>query len=268
MPTRVISDNLLSSKKINLLKPIEFEFYIRLLLCVDDYGFYSADPVEVARSAYPRREDMTSKNIIPILERLADIGLVIIYEFDNDSYLMVTNFINSPRAKVAKYPAPDGRMITKQLWDDGACTAYAQQLHADACNLHANAPLTVTETVTGKKNRKEEPKVHLQANVFTHGSKNNVKLTDEELAKLKTDFPGLIQDAIEKLSLYMADKGDTSKSATHDATIRRWVIKAVKEDRAREKPGYQNKKPSNQANFKQRDYTDEYLNSFEEVIVP
>jgi len=78
VPTRVISDNLLSSKKVNQLKPNEFEFYIRLLLCVDDYGFYSADPVEVVRSAYPKKE-MLSKEILPVLDRLEELGLIVRY---------------------------------------------------------------------------------------------------------------------------------------------------------------------------------------------
>ena len=237
MPTRVLSDNLLSSKKINQLKPIEFEVYIRLLLCVDDYGFYSADPIEVARSAFPRREDMTSKNIEPIIQRLNEIGLIVRYTYDDDTYLMVTNFMNSPRAKESKYPAPDGRMITKQDWDDGICTAYAQQLQADACKLQADAPLTVTVTETVKKNRNREPDIHLQADApHTHGSQNNVRLTDEELDRLRQDFPDLIDDAIEFLSLWITDKGDKSKAKTHNATIRRWVIDAVKEKRAKAKP--------------------------------
>lgn len=237
MPTRVISDNLLSSKKVNQLKPAEFEFYIRLLLCVDDYGFYSADPIEAARSAYPRREDVTSKQIIPILDSLAAIGLIVLYQIGGDPYLMVTNFMNSPRAKCAKYPAPDGHMVTREEWSDGICTTYAQQLQADAQQLQANAPLTVTVTGTGTSNRNREPDVHLQADaIHTHGSENNVKLTDSELDRLNQDFPDLAYDAIEYLSLWLYEKGDKSKAKTHNATIRRWVIDAVREKRAKNKP--------------------------------
>ena len=61
-------------------------------------------------------------------------------------------------------------------------------------------------------------------------------LTDEELDRLRQDFPDLIDDAIEFLSLWITDKGDKSKAKTHNATIRRWVIDAVKEKRAKAKP--------------------------------
>ena len=106
--------------------------YIRLLLCVDDYGFYSADPIEVARSAFPRREDMTSKNIEPIIQRLNEVGLIVRYEYDDDVYLMITNFMNSPRAKASKYPAPDGRMITSPT----GMMAHVLHMHNSCKQMH------------------------------------------------------------------------------------------------------------------------------------
>ena len=255
MPTRILSDHLLSSKKVNLLKPIEFEVYVRILLCVDDYGFFSANPVEVARSAYPRREDMTSKQIQPTIDRLREVGLIITYEVDGEPFLMVTNFINSPRAKSAKFPAPDGHMVVKSEWVDGICTAYAQQLQADAQQLQVNAPLTVTVTGTENMNRKDEPDIHLQADVHTHGSANNVRLTTDELARLKSEYPDLADKAIEYLSLWIVDKGDKSKAATHNATIRRWVLDAVREKQGRP----DQRRTSNVGNFQQRTYSDEFI---------
>jgi hypothetical protein len=261
VPTRVLSDNLLTSRKVNLLKAAEFESYVRILLCVDDYGFFSADPVEIARTAYPRREDITSKQIQPIIDRLREVGLIVTYSVSDEPFLMVTNFMNSPRAKSARYPAPDGHLVSKSEWEDDLCTAYAQrlqadaqQLQADACNLQASAPLTVTVTgtVTGGKNRSVNAQ-HLQADARTHGSANNVRLTDDELNRLKAEYPELVDDAIEFLSLWLVDKGDKSKAATHNATIRRWVLDAVREKRAKGATGA--RKPGNVGNFTQREYS-------------
>ena len=215
MPTRVISDLLLTSKKVNQLKPSEFEFYIRLLLCVDDFGFFSGDPIEVKNAAYPRR-DMLSKEIIPTMDRLTELGLIVRYEAKGEMYLMVTNFINSPRAKRSKYPAPDGHYVTKTEWDSGECTTLACSLHADACNLQADAPLTVTVTVTETENRS----VNSAKRKHKYGTYQNVLLTDEELQKLKDRFSDF-EAKIQKLSDGIELKGYAYKS--HYLAILKWA---------------------------------------------
>jgi hypothetical protein len=53
-----------------------------------------------------------------------------------------------------------------------------------------------------------------------YGEYQNVRLTDDELAKLKQEFPLDWNDRIERLSEYIASKGDKYKS--HLATIRSW----------------------------------------------
>lgn len=55
-----------------------------------------------------------------------------------------------------------------------------------------------------------------------HGEYNNVLLTDEELEKLKAEYPDY-QDRIERLSGYIESVGKSYKS--HYATIRNWARK-------------------------------------------
>lgn len=55
-----------------------------------------------------------------------------------------------------------------------------------------------------------------------HGEYNNVLLTDEELDKLKAEYPDW-QERIERLSSYVASTGKAYKS--HYATIRNWARK-------------------------------------------
>ena len=55
-----------------------------------------------------------------------------------------------------------------------------------------------------------------------YGEYNNVLLTDEELDKLKDEYPDW-QDRIERLSSYVASTGKSYKS--HYATIRNWARK-------------------------------------------
>ena len=72
-----------------------------------------------------------------------------------------------------------------------------------------------------------------------YGEFNNVKLTDEEHAKLVDRFPMDYQDRIEELSVYMSKSGRTYKS--HYATILSWDRKAKKEKAQKERaPSHSN----------------------------
>jgi predicted phage replisome organizer len=56
-----------------------------------------------------------------------------------------------------------------------------------------------------------------------YGMYNNVLLTDEDMGKLQSEFPGDWQQRIERLSEYMASTGKSYKN--HLATIRNWARK-------------------------------------------
>ena len=68
------------------------------------------------------------------------------------------------------------------------------------------------------KDNKKKPK----SVKHKYGDYNNVLLSDEELEKLKAEFPDW-QDRIERLSCYMASTGKPYKN--HLATIRNWAKK-------------------------------------------
>ena len=73
-----------------------------------------------------------------------------------------------------------------------------------------------------------------------YGEYKNVLLTDEELEKLKAEYPD-IKDRIERLSSYVASTGKSYKS--HYATIRNWARKdAEKPGRKEMVPSWMNKK--------------------------
>lgn len=66
---------------------------------------------------------------------------------------------------------------------------------------------------------KEKPKKPVK---HKYGEYNNVLLTDEELEKLKGEYPDYL-DRVERLSSYVASTGKSYKS--HYATIRNWARK-------------------------------------------
>lgn len=85
-----------------------------------------------------------------------------------------------------------------------------------------------------KKTKSEKPVKH------KYGEYKNVLLSDDELEKLKAEYPDYL-DRIERLSSYVASTGKSYKS--HYATIRNWARKdAEKSGRKEIVPSWMNKK--------------------------
>lgn len=78
-------------------------------------------------------------------------------------------------------------------------------------------------TLLEKKEKKENNNIYITPYLGEFG---NVRLTEEELEKLKERFPYDYQDRIERLSEYVASKGKRYKS--HYATICSWARKESK----------------------------------------
>ncbi len=81
---------------------------------------------------------------------------------------------------------------------------------------HPECPLA---EITEQKPKPAAPKPAPQKHKY--GEYKNVLLTDEQLAKLKTEFPRDWADRIDRLSEYMETKG--AKYKNHYATIKSWA---------------------------------------------
>lgn len=109
MPNRIIRDGLLTSEKFDALNWREQCFFIRLLLAVDDYGRYDARAKVLRSILFPLSLDKVSQSDVEsCLKSLEAAGLVRLYEVEGKPYLEVLNFRQRVRAKVSKYPSPDG----------------------------------------------------------------------------------------------------------------------------------------------------------------
>lgn len=83
-------------------------------------------------------------------------------------------------------------------------------------SYHDTGDVSYHDTQAPPKSKTKKPVKH------KHGEYKNVLLTDEELEKLKAEYPDW-QDRIERLSSYVASTGKSYKS--HYATIRNWARK-------------------------------------------
>lgn len=106
-----------------------------------------------------------------------------------------------------------------------------------------------------------EPKADSAPQKQKYGEYKNVFLSDEELRKLKSEFPNDWQERIERLSEYMACKGTSYNN--HFAVIRSW---AKRETPKIQKPRQEKTKFNNFENSEKVDYDELERKIFENFI--
>lgn len=141
MPNRIIREGFLTSDKVDKLSWVEECFYHRLLLAVDDYGRYHADPPLLIGKIMPRKiGNVSNQDIEKWLTACVTAGLVRVYGVEGKRYLEVLQFDQRTRAKKSKFPTPDEEKTDACLTNDGHVT--------DMCLTHDRHPLAYTETET------------------------------------------------------------------------------------------------------------------------
>lgn len=220
MPNRIIKDSICQSEKIDSISDAAECLYYRLMVQCDDYGTYKADARIIRSSCYPLKETMTSAKVEKLLVELIDAGLLMPYESDGKRYLYFLNWTKHQQIKNkrSKYPMPSDE-------DTERYQSNLERFRSEKVRLSSLNPIQSNPNQSNPNpNTNSVP-------VIIYGSLKNVKLTSEEHDSLFSEFPDIASEAIEYLSLWLSDKGDKSKSRTHNATIRRWVLDAVREKR-------------------------------------
>ena len=99
----------------------------------------------------------------------------------------------------------------------------------ESAHAPENLPLEIAENKNNKNNENDfNNSDNKKPTRHKYGTYKNVFLTDEDMEKLKTEFPDDWRNRIERLSEYIASSGKTYKN--HLATIRVWA----KKDKERE----------------------------------
>lgn len=188
--------------------------YFHLGMRADDDGFVD-NPKKIQRMIGASKDDLMlliAKQFVIAFEN----GVVVV------SHWRVHNYIPKDRYKPTFYQeelsmlqADDSKLYTSCIPNVHNLDT---QIRLDQIRLDKNS-IDIGESMRGEesKPKKTAPFRH------KYGEYNNVLLSDEELEKLKTEFPHDWQNRIERLSEYIASKGDKYKS--HLATIRSWSRK-------------------------------------------
>lgn len=126
MPTRLIRDGFLTSQRVDQLSWAEECFYHRLLLAVDDYGRFYADPFLIFGKIMPRKIGRVSNSDIDKwLTACVAAGLVRVYAVDGKQYLEVDQFGQRTRS-ASKFPAFAGDVSDGCLSVADRCPPYAE----------------------------------------------------------------------------------------------------------------------------------------------
>ena len=201
--------------------------YFHLNMRADDDGFVN-NPKKIQRMIGASEDDLrllVAKRFILAFEN----GVIVI------KHWRMHNLLRKDRYNPTQYQEQMGRLEVK---DNGSYTEKGvveaipavattwqpdgnQMATQDSIGKESTVKESIVEDITPDSDESEPPKK--KPTKHKYGEYKNVLLSDEEMDKLKDEFPGEWDERIERLSEYMASTGKSYKN--HLATIRNWAKK-------------------------------------------
>lgn len=161
----------------------------------------------------------------------------LLYLDKNNGYRLENECPSTNRQRTVNEPSTQDRLGKVRLGKDRLELGKdrvrdRERQELESAHAPENLPLEIAENKNNKNNKNNENDFNNSDNKkptrHKYGTYKNVLLTDEDMEKLKTEFPDDWQNRIERLSEYIASSGKTYKN--HLATIRVWA----KKDKERE----------------------------------
>jgi hypothetical protein len=186
--------------------------YYDLSMRADDDGFVNS-PKKIMRMVGATQDDMNililKKFLIPF-----ESGVVVI------KHWRIHNYIRKDTCNETNYKEEKCRLE----YDENK----AYRVKSDSCIPSVDEPSTQVRLgkvslELDKDNIEELPPPSKKPTKHKYGEYQNVLLSDEDMEKLKTEFPSDFQERIERLSIYKASSGKSYKNDL--ATIRNWARK-------------------------------------------
>ena len=109
MGNRILKETVVCSLKLSRLSWFEQVMFDHLIVTVDDYGVYHADPVLLSHILFPRQSSVTEKMVREGLEHMEAQGLILRYTADGEEYLKLASWEKHQRLRNSrrKFPAPE-----------------------------------------------------------------------------------------------------------------------------------------------------------------
>lgn len=110
MGNRILKETIVTSHEIDGLSWFEEVFFTRLIVTVDDYGIYPADPILLAHTLFPLKENVSRKAAEEALKHLEQQNLIRRYHVPGKgTFLLIPSWQKHQRVRNSrrKYPLPE-----------------------------------------------------------------------------------------------------------------------------------------------------------------
>lgn len=244
MPSRILKESILDSPTLARLDDFYQDQFPRLLLLVDDWGCFNADPEAIKGRAYPKRPKVTPKIIEKILRAFYDAGMLFMWMegdriygywvgWDNHNYCNASAV--DEEGKQAKHrrktPEPPIELVQQYV------ESHQNKLEQERTKVFIPIPIPIPNKVNIAPKPEKKP----------HGENGLVLLTDQEHERLKEKFTEVgAAERIKGADLYFHSKGNASGYASHYSAILNWD--RMKRERSNGNRG----SPSTELSFEER----------------
>lgn len=224
MPNRIIKESICTSENLAQLSCGAERLFYRLMVQVDDYGLFFANPKIVKSKCFPLiADDIKSNQVQAWMDELEKARLILFYQVDGNNYLKFTKWSKHQRKRADKPKFPLPIIVSEiETTDDGGCC----QMTAD------DGQIPPREGSREKEVERREKEVERSIREKKTERAVLVLLSDIEMDALVAEHG---EDAttwmINKLSNYKQANGKKYKSDA--AAIRSWVVKTWVEDNAK-----------------------------------
>ena len=132
MPNRIIKESICTSDSIDQLSWFEEVVFYRLIVNCDDYGRFDGRAAIIKNRLFPLKESLTTKAVSEAVKKLANAGMVVLYEFEGKPYLYLPtwNDHQTVRAKRSRFPEPDESAKSS--------ASICKQMNADVTVIQSN----------------------------------------------------------------------------------------------------------------------------------
>ncbi len=110
MPNRMLRD-WTRSDRVNSLSVQAERFFVRLIMKVDDYGCYYADPRILKADLFPLLENVRNTDIPRWLAECQKSGLIAMYDYEGKRYLQIRDFRQRLDKAKSKFPLPTNQPV-------------------------------------------------------------------------------------------------------------------------------------------------------------
>ena len=209
MPNRILRP-WTDSEAINLLSDAAEVFFVRLIMCADDFGRFYGDPRLLKSYLYPLR-DKRIDEIESMISECVNSGLISEYEFCGKHYLEILNFRQQTRTRKSRFPKPLKKCYADDMQMHSNCIANATPETRDVVretetNIFMLSDDKSSSNITPEPENSGSPGSSKSVKIFFDydGDAKIHGIDQKQLDRWKEDFPALdVESELRTMSAWL-----------------------------------------------------------------